>query len=182
MRVLVTGASGFIGGAIARSLLAHGADVRALLRPGTTPNLAARERGAVEACHCDLRDARSVRTASHGCTAIFHAGALYSFAADPAELHAINVDGTLNVIDAARTAGARLVHTSSISTIGGMRGGVIPDEHQDAPTAPGPYKASKWQAERMVREIDFLPLQHPGKARPDVPRQPRLIQSRCGHR
>jgi dihydroflavonol-4-reductase len=151
VRALVTGASGFIGGAVARALVAKGADVRVLLRPGTRPNVP--DPGAVEIVHGDLRDTHSVRAAAEGCAAIFHAGGLYSFLADRAELHAINVGGTRNMVDAARATGARLVHTSSISTIGGMRNGVIPDENQDASgAAPGPYKESKWEAEMLVRE------------------------------
>ena len=151
MRALVTGASGFIGGAVARALLQKGAHVRVLLRPGAIANVPVQS--SVEAAHGDLRDAQSVRAAAEGCTAIFHVGALYSFFADAAELHAVNVEGTRNVLDAARAVGARLVHTSSISTIGGMQGGVIPDERQEASgAAPGPYKESKWAAERLVRE------------------------------
>jgi dihydroflavonol-4-reductase len=150
VRVLVTGASGFIGGAVAQALVERGAEVRALLRPGAVANV--RDRGAVEAVRGDLRDGGSVRAAAAGCEAIFHVGALYSFSADAAALQAINVDGTRHAIAAAQATGARLVHTSSISTIGGMRGGVLPDERQDAgPIAPGPYKASKWHAERLVR-------------------------------
>lgn len=151
MTVLVTGASGFIGGAVARALVARRLHVRVLLRPGTTPNVP--DPGAVEAVPGDLRDARSVRAAADGCMAIFHAGGLYSFSAGARELHAINVGGTCNVIAAARDVGARLVHTSSISTIGGVRGGTLPDERQEATgAAPGPYKETKWQAERLVRD------------------------------
>jgi dihydroflavonol-4-reductase len=149
VRALVTGASGFIGGAVARTLLAHGLDVRVLVRPGSTPNVP--DRRAVETMEGDLRDATSVRRAAAGCGAIFHVGALYSFSADRTMLHAINVGGTRNVVNAALALGARLVHTSSISTIGGMRGDAVPDERQHAgPAAPGPYKESKWFAERMV--------------------------------
>ena len=150
MKALVTGASGFIGGAVARVLVARGVAVRALLRPGTVPNVP--EPGAIEAVHGDLRDAAAVRAAAEGCTAVFHVGGLYSFFASAAELHAINVDGTRNAVEAARAVGARLVHTSSISTIGGMRDGEIPDARQVATGAPGPYKESKLLAEQVVRE------------------------------
>ena len=150
MRVLVTGASGFIGGAVARALVAKGAHVRALLREGTAPNVP--DPALVESVPGDLRDAASVHRAAEGCDAIFHVGALYSFVAERPELQAINVGGTRNVLAAARAVGARLVHTSSISTIGGMRDNVLPDERQDAERAPGPYKESKWQAEQLVRE------------------------------
>lgn len=150
MRALVTGASGFIGGAVARTLLARGVDVRVLLRPGASPNVP--DPAATEIAVGDLRDPASLARAAAGCDAIFHVAALYSFAADRAMLHAINVAGTANVIAAARLTGARLVYTSSISTIGGMRGDALPDELQESrPPAPGPYKDSKWHAERLVR-------------------------------
>lgn len=150
MKALVTGASGFIGGAVARALLARGIEVRVLLRPGTRPNVP--EPTSVEITTGDLRDPDSLHRAATGCGAIFHVAALYSFAAEPALLHAINVGGTRDVIAAARRTGARLVYTSSISTIGGMRGDSPPDELQDAVgPAPGPYKASKSQAERLVQ-------------------------------
>jgi dihydroflavonol-4-reductase len=153
VRVLVTGASGFIGGAVAKMLLARNVEVRVLLRPGSAPNLPERDRHDVEIVAGDLREIDAVQRAARGCGAIFHVGALYSFSADPAELRAINVGGTRNVLDAARASGARVVHTSSISTIGGMRDGRIPDEGQEATVAaPGPYKATKWQAEQLVRD------------------------------
>ena len=151
MKALVTGASGFIGGAVARALLMHGVDVRVLMRPGTTPNVP--DAHAVEIVYGDLRDAHAVRGAAEDCAAIFHVGGLYSFQAERGELHAINVGGTRNVVDAARATGARLVHTSSISTIGAMHDGVIPDEDQQAVgVPPGPYKESKAHAELIVRE------------------------------
>ena len=125
-------------------------EVRALLREGTAPNVP--DPALVESVPGDLRDAASVHRAAEGCDAIFHVGALYSFVAERPELQAINVGGTRNVLAAARAVGARLVHTSSISTIGGMRDNVLPDERQDAERAPGPYKESKWQAEQLVRE------------------------------
>ena len=151
MRALVTGASGFIGGAVATTLLAKGASVRALLRPGATANV--REPSAIDAVVGDLRDQRAVTSAADGCDAIFHVGGLYSFAAHRDELEAVNIGGTRNVVDAALATGARLVHTSSVSTIGGMRDATIPDEHQHADgVAPGPYKDSKWRAELVVRD------------------------------
>ena len=151
MRALVTGASGFIGGAVARALLRQRARVRVLLRPGSSPNVP--DPGAVEIARGDLREAGAVLDAAQGCDAIFHVGALYSFSEPASEVLAVNVGGTRNVIAAARATGARLVYTSSIATVGGMRDGVLPDE-QCFPTAPppGPYKKSKWEAEALVRE------------------------------
>ena len=151
MRALVTGASGFIGGAVARALLRKGARVRALLRPGTVPNVP--DPGEIEIARGDLRDARAVCAAARGCDAVFHAGALYSFTAPESDVLAVNVGGTRNVIEAVRSAGARLVYTSSIATIGGMHNGVLPDERSmPAGPPPGPYKRSKWEAEALVRE------------------------------
>jgi dihydroflavonol-4-reductase len=153
MRVLVTGASGFIGGAVARVLVGKRIDVRVLLRPGSEPNVP--DKSAVEIVRGDLVDGDSVLRAARGCAAICHAGGLYSFTANEQTLQAVNVEGTRNVIAAARAYDARLVFTSSISTIGGMKRGVIPDETQDAETIPGPYKQSKWQAEQLVRDADI---------------------------
>lgn len=151
MRALVTGASGFIGGAVTRALLAKHVEVRVLLRRGTAANIPLP--AAVEVAEGDLRDGDAVRAAAAGCAAIFHVGALYSFGADREELHAVNVGGTRNAIIAAREHGARLVHTSSISTIGGMRNGTVPDEQQDSVgVPPGPYKETKLEAERLVRD------------------------------
>ncbi|HXN55437.1 MAG TPA: NAD-dependent epimerase/dehydratase family protein [Myxococcales bacterium] len=151
MRALVTGASGFIGGAVARALLRRGAHVRVLLRAGTAPNGPAL--ADVEIARGDLRDAQAVSAAVRGCDAIFHVGALYSFTAPLSEARAVNVGGTRNVIEAVRAEGTRLVYTSSIATIGGMHDGVLPDEQcMPVGSPPGPYKQSKWEAEALVRE------------------------------
>lgn len=151
MKALVTGASGFIGGGVARALLRQKAHVRVLLRPGSAPNVDGA--GEVEIVRGDLRDARAVASAVRGCDAVFHVGAVYSFAAPESETVAVNVGGTRNVVEAVRSAGARLIYTSSIATIGGMHDGVLPDE-SSTPRGPlpGPYKRSKWEAERLVLE------------------------------
>ena len=150
MRALVTGASGFIGGAVARALLRRGASVRVLLRPGTEPNVS--ESAEVEIARGDLRDAKAVSAAVRGCDAVFHVGALYSFSAPVSEVLAVNVGGTRNVVEAVRAEGSRLVYTSSIATIGGMHNGVLPDEScMPVGSPPGPYKRSKWEAEALVR-------------------------------
>jgi dihydroflavonol-4-reductase len=151
VRALVTGASGFIGGAVAQALLRRGVQVRVLLRAGTVPNLA--EPFEVETARGDLRDAQAVRAAVQGCDAVFHAGAVYSFSAPASEVLAVNVGGTRNVIDAVRAEGSRLVYTSSIATVGAMHDGVLPDERSmPVGPAPGPYKRSKREAEVLVRE------------------------------
>jgi dihydroflavonol-4-reductase len=151
LKALVTGASGFIGGAVARALLRRGDHVRVLLRPGTAPNLP--EAGDVEIARGDLRDGEAVSAAARGCDAVFHVGALYSFTAPASEVLAVNVGGTRNVIEAVHRSGGRLVYTSSIATVGGMRNGSLPDERSiPSGPPPGPYKKSKWEAEALVRE------------------------------
>jgi dihydroflavonol-4-reductase len=151
VRALVTGASGFIGGAVARALLQRGAHVRVLLRSGTVPNVP--DPDGVEIARGDLRDAQAVSAAVRGCDAVFHVGALYSFSAPPSEVLAVNVGGTRNVIEAVRAEGSRLVYTSSIATVGSMHNGVLPDERcMPIGSAPGPYKQSKREAEALVRE------------------------------
>jgi dihydroflavonol-4-reductase len=151
MNALVTGASGFIGGAVAHALVQRGDKVRVLLRNGAKPNLD--ESSDVEIVRGDLRDPLAVRSAVDGCGAIYHAGAIYSFTRPLQEVLEVNVGGTHNVIDAARSSGARLIYTSSIATIGGVHDGEIPDE-ESMPRGPppGPYKQSKWEAEALVRE------------------------------
>jgi dihydroflavonol-4-reductase len=150
LKALVTGASGFVGGAVARTLLRKGVQVRALLRPSAAPNL---ERKAdLEIVRGDLRDAASVRAAALGCDAIFHVGAAFSFSMPARDILEINVGGTQNVLAAARETKARVVHCSSIAAVGGMRDGVLPDEKQFATSAPGPYEESKRQSEAVARD------------------------------
>ena len=119
------------------------------------PRRTSADAAAVEVVHGDLRDAESrARAPPRDAAAIFHAGGAVFVHRRPAASCTRPTSGARATCStAARAVGARLVYTSSISTIGGMRGGVIPDEHQDASArAPGPYKESKWQAEQLVRE------------------------------
>jgi len=108
--VLVTGASGFIGGHIARRLAVDGRPVRALVRPTSdTRGLA-----GLELVTGDLAEPASLRRAADGCAAVVHCAALVSDWATVAEIRAANVVGTANVVAAARAAGvSRLVHVST---------------------------------------------------------------------
>ena len=105
-RVLVTGASGFIGSAVTRQLLARQQEVVALVEPGAdTANLAGLD---VKQVIGDLRSRESVQGAVSGCRAVFHVAALYRFwARDPEAFYAINVEGTRNVLGAATDDGCR---------------------------------------------------------------------------
>jgi dihydroflavonol-4-reductase len=147
VRVLVTGASGFIGAHVARVLGARGDAVRALCR--SAPPAAA---GPVEWTPGDVTDAAAVATAVDGCDAVLHAAALYSYArADAAAMEAVNVAGTRHVLDAAAARGARVVLTSTAATCGPVAGRVA--DERDAPAAwelQVPYKATKLAAERLA--------------------------------
>ncbi|HVS78345.1 MAG TPA: NAD-dependent epimerase/dehydratase family protein, partial [Steroidobacteraceae bacterium] len=100
MRALVTGATGFVGAAVARALLGEGWQVRVLARSGSSRrNVASLP---VEQVIGDLTDMASLERAVQGCEAVFHVAADYRlWAPRPQELYRANVDGTGNLIDAA---------------------------------------------------------------------------------
>jgi dihydroflavonol-4-reductase len=154
MRALVTGATGFVGAAIARALLAAGWQVRVLARSGSQRgNLRSLD---VEVVEGDLGDVRALERALEGCGGLFHAAADYRLGArDPQPLYESNVGGTRNILQAARTVGVgRIVYTSSVATIGIPADGTPGDE--STPVALndmiGHYKRSKFLAEEAARE------------------------------
>jgi dihydroflavonol-4-reductase len=150
---LVTGASGFIGGHVAQDLLDHGWHVRALVRPESMPHHRWPE--GCEPVEGDLRDAAAVRRAADGAEAVFHVAAEYSLSRRRgAEVMRTNMEGTANVVTAARGTGARLVHTSSVATIGIPPDGSPGDEETPLTRGQtvGAYKRSKIASERLVLE------------------------------
>ena len=148
---LVTGASGFLGWHVARLLAERGWKVRALVRPGS--RLEGVEAARVEG---DLRDPASLDRAAAGCGLVFHVAADYRlWARDPRELYRSNVDGTRNLLEAARRAGVeRVVYTSTVGCIGVPPGG-IGDENMPVRLEDmvGHYKRSKFQAEQAALEF-----------------------------
>lgn len=150
MRILVTGASGFTGGHLARRLIAEGHQVRALLRPGASGD--ALHALGVEIVEGQITEPADVRHAAAGCDQIHHIAAAFRTAGHPdAYYHQVNVGGTRNVLDAAQAAGCeRVVHCST----GGVHGHVEhPPADEDYRLKPGDiYQQSKVAAEALVRE------------------------------
>jgi dihydroflavonol-4-reductase len=154
MRALVTGATGFVGAAVARALLADGWGVRVLVREGS--NRSNLSELPVELAVGDLTDRPSLDRAVADCRALFHVAADYRLGApDPSQLYRANVDGTRNILTAAREAGVgRVVYTSSVATIGIPPDGTPGDERTPAALEAmvGHYKRSKFLAEQAALE------------------------------
>jgi dihydroflavonol-4-reductase len=155
LTTLLTGASGFVGAAVLRSLVAAGADVRVLLRPTSDRrNLADIP---CEVVHGDLMDPATLPAAVRGCDALYHVAADYRlWVRDPQEMYRANVDGTRDLLRAAANAGAkRIVYCSSVAAIGFRPDGTPADETTVARIEDmvGHYKRSKYLAEREVMRL-----------------------------
>jgi dihydroflavonol-4-reductase len=153
VRVYVSGATGFVGGHVARELREQGADVRA-------------ER-------VELLDRPALERAVEGCDAIFHVAALYSYDASPNEIERVNVAGTRNVLDAAERKGVRrVIFTSTAGTCGPVPG--RPATEEDEPPAwelTVPYKRTKLAAEILARDAGAVVVNPttpigPGESKP----------------
>ncbi len=150
---LVTGANGFLGCHVVRALIARGDRVRALAREKA--DIAALIAIDCEIVRGDIREIASLRKATKGCDEVYHVAADYRlWVVDHAPMYAINVEGTRNVIAAAREAGvARIVHTSTVGALGIPHGA---SGREDTPVTVdamvGPYKRSKFLAERVAED------------------------------
>lgn len=150
-KVLVTGGAGFIGSHLVRALLERGDDVRVLdnFSTGNRANLreVTRELETVEG---ELRSYERVHAAVRGVELVFHQGALPSVprsVQDPLTTSAVNVDGTLHVLLAARDEGVRRVVFASSSSVYG-NGGELPRRESQSPDPISPYAVAKLAAER----------------------------------
>ena len=153
LTTLVTGATGFVGAAVLRALLARGERVRVLARPTSDPrNLAGLDAERVTG---DLNDPASLARAVAGCRALYHVAADYRlWVPKPETIYRANVDGTANLMRAALDAGvARIVYTSSVATLGLRDDGGPADENTPSSLATmiGHYKRSKFLAEEAVK-------------------------------
>jgi len=155
MTTLVTGATGFVGAAVARRLLASGHVVRVLCRESSDrSNL---EGLGVDVAVGDMTDRESLDVAVKGCEAVFHVAADYRlWIPRPADMFKINVGGTCNVLLAASDAGVkRIVYTSSVATLGIHPNVPVSDEETSVSYEDmiGAYKQSKFLAEQEVMAL-----------------------------
>ena len=152
MKILITGASGFVGSGVLRKLLGEGHHVRALVRPSSDrSNL---EGTGAEVVTGDLNDRSSLDPAVDGCEALFHVAADYRlWVPRPEAIYSANVEGTRNIMLAAAEKGVkRIVYTSSVATLGLTKDGSPADETTPAiiDDMIGHYKRSKFLAEAEV--------------------------------
>jgi len=152
VKVLVTGGAGFIGSNIVRALLARGDDVRVLdnFSTGSRTNLSGLERD-VELVEGDLRSYERVHAAVRGAEVVYHQGALPSVprsVQDPLTTSAVNIEGTLNVLLAARDESVRRIVNASSSSVYG-NAGELPKVESQAPDPISPYAVAKLAAERF---------------------------------
>lgn len=188
----LTGASGFVGSAVARLLLAQGFSVRALVRRSSNRlNLAGLGLDVIEG---DIRDADRLQQGMRDVRYVFHVAADYRlWAPDPKEIIRTNVDGTRAVMAAALANGVeRVVYTSSVATLKPSADGTPVDETSplEEPNAIGAYKKSKVLAERLVEQMvasSKLPAVIVNPSTPIGPRDVRptptgriVIEAACG--
>jgi dihydroflavonol-4-reductase len=154
MKVFITGATGFVGSHVARTLAAQGAELRLLVRSTSRLDNIADLRA--ETATGDLRDPESLKKAMAGCEFVFHVAADYRlWVRDPEQMYRSNVEGTRAIIRAAQESGVRrVIYTSSVATMGFTREGHIAGE--DSPVSikemVGHYKRSKFMAEQIALE------------------------------
>ena len=150
MRVFITGATGFVGGHVARRYAAEGASLRLLTRQ--TSRLDGLASIDAEMVTGDLREPEKLRSALTGCDALIHVAADYRlWVRDPKQMYAANVDGTRELLKLAREVGVpRAVYTSSVATMGFKADGTIVNEDTPVTLADmiGHYKRSKFLAEQ----------------------------------
>ena len=154
MKCFVTGATGFLGSHVAHQLHSRGAELRLLIRRSSrTENIADLP---VERTIGDLREVESLKRGMAGCEFVFHVAADYRlWAVNGQELYQSNVEGTRNILQAARDSGIRrVVYTSSVATMGFGNNGRETDENTPVALTNmiGDYKRSKFMAEQLVIE------------------------------
>lgn len=150
--ILVTGATGLVGNNVLRLLLDRGQPVRVLCRESS--DCRPLEGLNVEVAIGDVRDLESLRRACHGVSAVVHAAAVVRIGWTGLDLQrAVNVEGSRNVAVAARQAGARMIHVSSVDALGvGARHKPADEQTPRTGKVPCSYVVSKREAEQAIRE------------------------------
>ena len=164
MRALVTGATGFTGGALARWLAGRGDAVRAFVRDRR--RAADLESAGIELVEGDLTQRESIRPALAGIDVVYNIAALYRAAGLPAARYrAVNADAVGAIVEEAQRAGVRrVVHCSTVGVHGDIE---HPPANEDAPLSPGDvYQLSKVAGERIAREAAERTGLEVGIARP----------------
>lgn len=155
-RIFITGATGFVGAAVARKLSQQGHRLVAVARKGgDRRNL--QGIANIEIVEGDLDHPEAWLDRMRGCESLFHVAADYRiWVPNPAAMHHTNVTGTRKLMEAALAAGIkRVVYTSSVAALGGKGDGSLADENTPSTIGDmtGTYKRSKFLAEEAVREI-----------------------------
>ena len=154
MTVLVTGATGFIGSAVARELSKTGTRIRCLVRSAS--NLENLDGLRVDIAIGDIRDIESVQRALNGCNRVYHLAAVYAnWLRDPGLMYRVNEEGTRNVLTACQTAGIRkIVYCSSVAALG-AHGKIPADESAqfNLNSTQDHYYISKYRAEQVALEF-----------------------------
>lgn len=150
MTVLVTGGTGVVGQPVIRRLVESGREVRGLARSEKAASVLA-GLGAVPSAG-DIEDPDSLARAMSGCEVVYDIAGVVSFCpTDPAALYRINVEGTRNVVKAARRAGVRrLIHTSSVAALGERPGTVGSESTRHTGRYSSHYARSKHQGELVA--------------------------------
>jgi nucleoside-diphosphate-sugar epimerase len=154
MKILVTGGAGFIGSHLVERLVKEGHKVRVIdnFSTGRRENLAA-VAGQIELIEGDIRDFQAVCQAARGCDVIFHEGALCSVTRSvekPLDTNAVNIDGTLNVLLAARDEGVKRVVCASSSSVYGDNP-TLPKKETQTAAPSSPYAITKLTGELYCR-------------------------------
>jgi dihydroflavonol-4-reductase len=162
--VAVTGATGFIGSAVVKKLLAQGREVRALVEPGLKGDKTRNLDGLrVDRVAVDVTNLKEMRKALSGCDSLFHLAAIYkTWTPNPEPLYRVNLEGTVVALLAAKAANVkRLVYTSSIAAVGLKERGAADETNPfNIFEVANPYILSKWQSERIALRFaeDGLPV------------------------
>lgn len=151
MRVLVTGGTGFVGGAIVRELLRRHYQVRVLARP--TSKVSHLEASGVEIARGDILDPASLQAALAGCDILFHAAAIYDlWAPDPDAMRRTEIDGTVNALQAAvDTRTPQVVYTSTGLCVGEPKGVTGNEDTPHRGYFLSVYERAKWEAEQVAK-------------------------------